>query len=478
MTAIFFFSSSLSFGQAGGNTRPFVIRGQITNFQGKQLLLVIKDEGRFLVDTLPLDTEGRFYLKTHKLKGPQNWVQLAGLHNFQTALYIAPGYDLLFTADGRDGASFQKSKKISGIGAIINNYEFALEKNNRDWFAMNEQDLIGFVGEDKRYSDSLYHLYFNKKKPDDPYFEYFKKMARFDNVFRRLNYLVCHADDSASWSYDKAEAFVRKNFSNDTLLHHLSREEYLVSGDYASLMVNEYPAYLRKMDCRKGLFDCSDNSAYSVQIVGKVGAVYTGKVRQIALYLNMRNSLRNCRSFEELHNEGNGFPAFISALENKDQQAELQRLLESKGTELAKTQIGLPAPLFDAKDSSGKICHIADYNGKVIYIDLWASWCAPCRGETPYLKSLYEKYKGDDRIAFVSVAVQDSPDNWKKAMLEDKPTWTQLLDTDGQVQSSYVANSIPKFILVDKQFKIVSFDAPPPSDTTNLERLLDKELAK
>ena len=67
---------------------------------------------------------------------------------------------------------------------------------------------------------------------------------------------------------------------------------------------------------------------------------------------------------------------------------------------------------------------------------------------------------------------------WKEALIKDTPTWLQLFDRNGNVQNSYVANSIPKFILINKEGNIVSFDAPTPSSGEEIEKLLNQEIEK
>ena len=71
----------------------------------------------------------------------------------------------------------------------------------------------------------------------------------------------------------------------------------------------------------------------------------------------------------------------------------------------------------------------------------------------------------------------DSIQFTKKALEEDKPSWIQLIDKEGIVSKSYVANMIPKFILIDKQGNIVSFDAPGPG-SVEIEKLLNEEIIK
>jgi thiol-disulfide isomerase/thioredoxin len=141
-------------------------------------------------------------------------------------------------------------------------------------------------------------------------------------------------------------------------------------------------------------------------------------------------------------------------------------------------QIGKPAPSFTLVSNLEKAYKLDDFKGKVVYIDLWASWCVPCREETPSFKALVEKYKSDHRVAFISIAVHDEINNWKKALQEDKPEWIQLLDKDEIIVKSYFANEIPRFILIDKKGNIVSFDAPRPSSGEEIEALLIKEIER
>ena len=122
-------------------------------------------------------------------------------------------------------------------------------------------------------------------------------------------------------------------------------------------------------------------------------------------------------------------------------------------------------------------------------LDLWASWCGPCREMTPYLKNLFAKYNpganlafvnvgANPNLAFISVAVNDETEKWKRAMDVDKPTWLQLFDNKNIVQNSYVANSIPKLIVIDKKGNIVTLDAPMSQSMDELKKILDTELSK
>lgn len=142
----------------------------------------------------------------------------------------------------------------------------------------------------------------------------------------------------------------------------------------------------------------------------------------------------------------------------------------------ANKMIGKPSPGFDYENFKGGKTKLSDLKGKYIYIDLWATWCAPCRAEIPYLQKLEEKYHGKN-IEFVSISIDKLKDNekWKKFVTDKHLGGTQLFadkDWESEFVMNYGVTGIPRFILIDPQGNILKSDAPRPSDVE-----LDKELS-
>ena len=124
--------------------------------------------------------------------------------------------------------------------------------------------------------------------------------------------------------------------------------------------------------------------------------------------------------------------------------------------------IGAMAPDFSMPDVNGKIRKLSDFKGKYVLLDFWASWCMPCRKETPNLISAYNQFK-DKKFEILAVSLDggkdDARDKWLEAIHEDKMTWPQVSDLSGfnsNIAAVYAIQSIPMNFLIDPSGKIVS----------------------
>ena len=135
---------------------------------------------------------------------------------------------------------------------------------------------------------------------------------------------------------------------------------------------------------------------------------------------------------------------------------------------------------FEYEDRNGKKYALSDFKGKVVLVDVWASWCGPCLRQIPYMKKLEEEFKGKD-VVFLGVSVDEvkNKDKWLESLDTKKPTGIQLWAKgwDSHIAKAYKIRSIPRFLLFDKEGNIISVDAPRPSDP-KLKTLIEKYLKK
>jgi len=120
--------------------------------------------------------------------------------------------------------------------------------------------------------------------------------------------------------------------------------------------------------------------------------------------------------------------------------------------------VGDAAPLFTLNDVNGKQISLADLKGKVVLIDFWASWCEPCRAESPNLKTQYKLYK-DKGFEIISVSLDTDRKSWLKAINDDSLTWLQVSDLKGyrsDAVRAYGIGGIPSFFLIGRDGKIIA----------------------
>jgi peroxiredoxin len=118
-------------------------------------------------------------------------------------------------------------------------------------------------------------------------------------------------------------------------------------------------------------------------------------------------------------------------------------------------EVGKVAPSFKLKDINGKDVSLDDFKGKYVMIDFWAGWCAPCRAENPELKKVYEKFGGKD-FEIISISLDKTEDDWKKAVKEDGLNWTLLFDANGVTAELYGIQNIPSTWLLNREGVIVN----------------------
>ncbi len=121
------------------------------------------------------------------------------------------------------------------------------------------------------------------------------------------------------------------------------------------------------------------------------------------------------------------------------------------------------------------------HKGKVIYVDFWASWCAPCIRTIPDAKKLQQEYAGED-IVFMYLSIDEKADNWKNASQKhalngETPNYIITNKMRSRNMDYLNVTSIPRYMIYDRNGELVEGDAPRP-DTPEVRKKLDQYLAK
>ena len=164
---------------------------------------------------------------------------------------------------------------------------------------------------------------------------------------------------------------------------------------------------------------------------------------------------------------------YAGKLKNTDIREVLEVKLNSAGALLK----GSPAVDLELLAPDGKTARLSDYKGKVIYVDLWATWCGPCIQESPKFHELAKKYRNDN-IVFLAVSTDTEKKSWLSFIEGKEAGIPEYNCTDTKnLNEGWQIKYIPRFLLIDENFKIIDAYAPRPSQPEAVE-LLDKILKK
>jgi thiol-disulfide isomerase/thioredoxin len=135
------------------------------------------------------------------------------------------------------------------------------------------------------------------------------------------------------------------------------------------------------------------------------------------------------------------------------------------------------APDISMATPAGKNLKLSSLRGKVVLIDFWASWCGPCRRESPNVVRLYNQYK-DKGFTVFSVSLDQDAAAWKQAIEKDGLVWpnhvSDLLGWNTPMTQIYGFNSIPHTVLIDKQGKIIDTGLRGESLEQKLKEIFSK----
>lgn len=134
------------------------------------------------------------------------------------------------------------------------------------------------------------------------------------------------------------------------------------------------------------------------------------------------------------------------------------KILGDELNRLKKTGIGQVAPAIEYKDEKGNAVSLANFKGKYLLVDFWASWCQPCRMENPNVVKMYDKFKGKG-FEILSVSLDQDESAWKKAIKDDGLIWNHVTDlaySQQTLATAYNVQAIPMTYLLDHNGVIIA----------------------
>ena len=165
----------------------------------------------------------------------------------------------------------------------------------------------------------------------------------------------------------------------------------------------------------------------------------------------------------QLHTAGNAAPQNNATQEANSNSAANQQVQESQQDANAQSgRNAIAAVPFSLKDQYGKTHTLANYKGKVIFLNFWATWCPPCRAEMPDIQKLYERSprEGEDAVIVLGVAApklgsEKNAAGIKAFMDKNGYTYPVLMDVRGELFQAYDIRAIPTTYMIDRNGNLV-----------------------
>ena len=127
---------------------------------------------------------------------------------------------------------------------------------------------------------------------------------------------------------------------------------------------------------------------------------------------------------------------------------------------------------FFFKDIKNNVKTLKDFKGKYVYIDVWATWCKPCKVEHTFLKQLEEHFSYNNKLQIISISTDREYDKWEKYITKNSIKGVQLYSgSNSDFVKFYDIGALPRFIFLDKEGKVISPDEIRPSNSKTLEKL-------
>ena len=394
--------------------------------------LAINEDGSFL-DTLSIETGYYSFYDGNKV----------------VDLYLTKDRDLQVSYDFKDTTNVIT---FAGKNAGLNNYLLTKGKTSTELYGEKSSILYSldendFVTKMKTVKNGLEEL-LNSATLEESFTSQELKNIHYASVEKLNNYESAHRYYTKNPEFKPSDSFN----SGITSIDLNNIDDFNNSSSYRSILQSHYSNLTQdKIN--------EEDEKYDLVYLDVINEnVKNETIKNALLYSNAKYGITYTENLKDFYNN------FMTYSTDTVNNSKITKAFDKLKT----TAKGELSPKFmNYENFRGGTTSLDDLKGKYVYIDVWATWCGPCKREIPSLKKIEKQYHGKN-IEFVSISVDVEKDHeaWKK-MIVDKELGGIQLYADKSWDSNFITDfsikGIPRFILIDPEGKIVTPNAPRPS---------------
>ncbi|MCF8275008.1 MAG: TlpA family protein disulfide reductase [Flavobacteriaceae bacterium] len=438
------------------NEKPYVLfSGHINN--NKETIIEIANSGKSFQKEVAIDSIGNFK-DTLYIDRPGSYYYQIG--KAYSTVFFKPGYDLTVSIDADD---FYRSTKYTGKGSEVNNYNVArgtlksqLVGDAKTFFVVPVDDFLLKIQKNKEaFLELLENSGLSGKDK-----ELQLKIIEYDYLLTRNNYdkfYAYHTKEHPELPVGYYEPIKQMDMDDEEAFENIQ--------SYRILITESWRLHLK--DAKK------KNPSLSVisHVESQIKDIKSPKIRDLIVSMLFKQMTLKNENYEA------DYPKIMTMLTDD----KMKEKLTTRYNSVRDTKPEMAAPEFNYENHIGGTTSLKDLKGKIVYIEIWATWCGPCVKEMPALTQLIKDFK-DKNIEFVSISIdsKNDYDKWRKMVPEKNVGGIQLLADKGlksDFMLSFSVGLIPRSILLDEEGKIITDKAPRPS-AENTKDYLDSLLTR
>ncbi len=438
------------------NENTAIVQGHTCGYDGTGLFLLdYSDDSGNHRDTIKVDKEGNFK-HTVDCKDPVEaflYLKYLGTDMANIPVYLSPGVDLAVNLDG-------ETKVVDFYGTKKERYVVT-------------PTFKGKTANESNYLNLPYKTFDCTKdgKTALSYKEFREKVSEYQQYLKGLLKSCC-------------KPFVDERMPE---IEDMQQQQLFMYG-YGALMLGykltndaDFMSSLASIDV-EDTTNCNVRSSlsdsYVIMSLQLYPELYKGE-KEIVRYMKyLKEKINNPEVRERLSDYAIQSKVQFGSTDGLNEAFEIYRDLSGRSEIFKKNEKiyngiknimpGMQAPDFLIEDINGNSFHFKDIigKGKAVYVDFWATWCAPCCAEIPYMEKLAGKFKDNNEIVLISISVDNNRKKWEEKVKADNPSWPQYIISpkgEKEFDSIYNINGIPRFMLIDKNGCFIDNDTIRPS---------------
>jgi len=429
--------------------------GNIEN--NKETIIEIGNSGRSFQKEIAIDSNGNFK-DTLYIDNPGSYFYQIG--KSYSTVFLKDGYNLTLSIDADD---FYRSTKYTGKGSEVNNFNVArgtlnskLVGDAKTFFVVPIDDFLLKIQKNKVAFLTL--LEESDLSKEDK--ELQTKIIEYDYLLKRNNYhkfYSYHTKEYPELPAGYYDPIKQMDMDDEEAFNNIK--------SYRILITECWRLHLKEAQ------EKDPSISVLSHVENQIKDIKSTKIKDLIVSMLFKQmSLKN-------ENYETDYPKIMAMLTDDKMKEKLTIRYKSVND----TKPEMSAPEFNYENHNGGTTSLNDLKGKIVYVEVWATWCGPCIKEMPALTQLIKDFKGKN-IEFVSISIDSKNDyeKWKKMVPEKNVGGIQLLADKGlksDFMKAFSVGLIPRSIMLDEEGKIITNKAPRPS-AENTKQYLDSLLTR